>query len=367
MRTVAIPALTRGCPRAPASIKPTAAASTSPPSVSAGRPVLGSEDALAFLRTMRLEGTGTVRMGGALVGGRAGSVTRSGSIRVSIAIGAFEGSIRFARGSAVGRDVVGGFTASGFAAIAGLAAGGDDSLGLDTMLGARAGGIGAGDFGIGRGVAFGGCSRGVRGAGVSKGRSVSSRKMSTFSSARSRSTTFGVGTGIARLVAGTGFGVGASRSASPQISHSTTSGSLSAPHTGQRTRSRMSSSSAAGPSASVSNSAAHRGHFESPAPTNPPQFVQMNKRPTSPFSRTRFGSRSRNCFGWRKPASNNLSAFSRSSPKARLSRTTASSITKAPQFLHSVSSGGMGSWQTGQRTRGCFPGIDIGFESSRAA
>src|SRR5436853_4216726 len=158
MRTVAIPALTRGCPRAPASIKPTAAASTSPPSVSAGRPVLGGEDALAFFRTMRLEGTGTVRMGGAFVGGLAGSVTRSGSIRVSIAIGAFEGSIRFARGSAVGRDVVGGFTASGFAAIAGLAAGGDDSLGLDTMLGARAGGIGAGDFGIGRGVAFGDCA-----------------------------------------------------------------------------------------------------------------------------------------------------------------------------------------------------------------
>src|SRR5436853_405993 len=93
IRTVAIPALTRGCPRAPASIKPTAPASTSPPSVSAGRPVLGSEDALAFLRTMRLEGTGTVRMGDALVGGRAGSVTRSGSIRVSIAIGAFEGPI----------------------------------------------------------------------------------------------------------------------------------------------------------------------------------------------------------------------------------------------------------------------------------
>src|SRR5439155_7580289 len=127
MRTVAIPALTWGCARAPASIKPMAAASTSPPSVSAGRPVLGSEDALAFLRTMRLEGTGTVRMGGALVGGLAAVVTRSGSIRVSIAIGAFEGSIRFARGSAVGRDVVGGFTASGFAAIAGLAAGGDDS------------------------------------------------------------------------------------------------------------------------------------------------------------------------------------------------------------------------------------------------
>src|SRR5437773_2545642 len=126
IRTVAIPALTRGCPRAPASIKPTAPASTSPPSVSAGRPVLGSEDALAFLRTMRLEGTGTVRMGDALVGGRAGSVTRSGSIRVSIAIGAFEGSIRFASGLAVGREVVGGFTASVFAAIAGLAAGGDD-------------------------------------------------------------------------------------------------------------------------------------------------------------------------------------------------------------------------------------------------
>src|SRR5437660_11835869 len=153
IRTVAIPALTRGCPRAPASIKPTAPASTSPPSVSAGRPVLGSEDALAFLRTMRLEGTGTVRMGDALVGGRAGSVTRSGSIRVSIAIGAFEGSIRFASGLAVGREVVGGCTARGFAAIAGLAAGGDDSLGLDTMLGARAGGIGGGDFGIGRGGA----------------------------------------------------------------------------------------------------------------------------------------------------------------------------------------------------------------------
>src|SRR5439155_26484784 len=158
IRTVAIPALTRGCPRAPASIKPTAAASTSPPSVSAGRPVLGGEDALAFLRTMRLEGTGTVRMGGALIRGLAGSVTRSGSIRVSIAIGAFEGSIRFARGSAVGRDVVGGFAAGGFAAIVGLAAGGDASFGLDAMLGARAGGIGAGDFGIGRGVAFGGCS-----------------------------------------------------------------------------------------------------------------------------------------------------------------------------------------------------------------
>src|SRR6266550_2720940 len=168
MRTVAIPALTRGCPRAPASIKPTAAASTSPPSVSAGRPVLGGEDALAFLRTMRLEGTGSVRMGGAFVGGLAGSVTRTGSIRVSIAIGAFEGSIRFARGSAVGREVVGGFTASVLAAIAGLAAGGDDSLGLDTMVGARAAGIEAGDFGIGRGVAFEGCSRGVRGARVSK-------------------------------------------------------------------------------------------------------------------------------------------------------------------------------------------------------
>src|SRR5207244_4746422 len=145
--------------------------------------------------------------------GLAAGVTRSGSIRVSIAIGAFEGSIRFARGSAVGRDVVGGFTASGFAAIAGLAAGGDDSLGLDTMLGARAGGIGAGDFGIGRGVAFGGCSRGVRGAGVSKGRSVSSRKMSTFSSARSRSTTCDVRTAIAGLVAGTDVDVGAYRRA----------------------------------------------------------------------------------------------------------------------------------------------------------
>src|SRR5207244_299334 len=169
MRTVAIPALTRGCPRAPASIKPTAAASTSPPSVSAGRPVLGGEDALAFLRTMRLEGTGTVRMGGALIGGLAGSVTRSGSIRVSITIGAFEGSIRFARGPAAGRDVVGGFAAGGFAAIVGLAAGGDDaSLGLDTMLGARASGMGAGDFGIGRGVAVGGWLRGGRGAGVWK-------------------------------------------------------------------------------------------------------------------------------------------------------------------------------------------------------
>src|SRR2546423_11658067 len=149
-------------------------------------------------------------MGGALVVGLAGSVARSGSMRVSVATGAFEGSIRFARGSAVGRDVVGGFTASDFAAIAGLAAGGDDSLGLDTMLEARAGGIGAGDFGIGCGVAFGGCSRGVRGAGVSKGRSLSSRKMSTFSSARSRSTTFGVGTAITGLVAGTASVVGAS-------------------------------------------------------------------------------------------------------------------------------------------------------------
>src|SRR3989440_11309629 len=140
MRTVAIPALTRGCARAPASIKPTAAARPSPARVSAGRPVLGSEEALAFLRTMRWEGTGTVRMGGALVGGLAGSVTRTGSIRVSIAIGAFEGSIRFARGSAVGRDVVGGFTVRGFAAIAGLAAGGDVSLGLDPVIGARPGG-----------------------------------------------------------------------------------------------------------------------------------------------------------------------------------------------------------------------------------
>src|SRR5207249_4484279 len=55
---------------------------------------------------------------------------------------------------------------------------------------------------------------------------------------------------------------------------------------------------------------------------------------------------------------------SRSRPRARLSRTTASSITKAPQFPHSVSSGGIGSWQTGQRTRACFPGIDGGFEPS---
>src|SRR2546421_8205569 len=180
MRTVAIPALTRGCPRAPASIKPTAAASTSPPSVSAGRPVLGSDDALAFVRTMRLEGTGTVRMGDALVGGLAGSVTRSGSIRVSVAIGAFEAPIRFGRGSAVGREVVGGFTASGFVAIAGLAAGDDDaSLGLDTKPGARAGGTGAGDFGVGRGVAFGGCLRGVRGGGGGQGPSASSRKMSS--------------------------------------------------------------------------------------------------------------------------------------------------------------------------------------------
>src|SRR5947209_18136882 len=108
MRTVAIPALTRGCPRAPASIKPTAAASTSPPSVSAGRPVLGGEDALAFLRTLRLEGTGTVRMGGALIGGLAGSVTRSGPIRVPIAIGDFEGSLRRTPGPAAGSDVVGG-------------------------------------------------------------------------------------------------------------------------------------------------------------------------------------------------------------------------------------------------------------------
>src|SRR5207302_3437732 len=120
--------------------EPSPAASTSRPSVTAGRPVLGSEYALAFLRTMRLEGTGTVRMGGAFVGGLAGSVTRSGSIRVSIAIGAFEGSIRFARGPAVGRDVVGGFAAN-----VGLAAGGDDgSPGLDTMLGTRQGAIGAG-------------------------------------------------------------------------------------------------------------------------------------------------------------------------------------------------------------------------------
>src|SRR3989442_14189027 len=139
MRTVAIPALTRGCPRAPASIKPTAPARPSPPSVSAGRPVLGSEGALAFLRTMRLEGTGTVRMGGTLVGGLAGSVTRSGSIRVSIAIGAFEGSIRFARGPAVGRDVVGGFPPSSFAAIPSLTAGVDRLLGLDAVLEMRAG------------------------------------------------------------------------------------------------------------------------------------------------------------------------------------------------------------------------------------
>src|SRR5205814_1356613 len=85
------------------------------------------------------------------------------------------------------------------------------------------------------------------------------------------------------------------------------------------------------------------GGVVAPPATKPPQFVQMNRIPTSPFSRTRFGSRSRNCFGWRKPASNNFSARSRSRPKARLSRTTASSITKAPQFPHSVSSGGMGS------------------------
>src|SRR5438046_6347563 len=211
IRTVAIPALTRGCPRAPASIKPTAPASTSPPSVSAGRPVLGSEDALAFLRTMRLEGTGTVRMGDALVGGRAGSVTRSGSIRVSIAIGAFEGSIRFASGFAVGREVVGGFTASGFAAIVGLAArGGDISFGLDAKLGARAGGIGAGDFGIGRGVAFGGCSRGGTGAGLGKGRSVFSGKRWTSSGARSPPRPLGVGPPTPGLVPGSGSGGGAS-------------------------------------------------------------------------------------------------------------------------------------------------------------
>src|SRR5439155_5149740 len=130
-----------------------------------------------------------------------------------------------ARGSRVGRELRGRYTGRGLRAIVRLAGRGDDlSFALDATLGARAGGIGAGDFGIGRGVAFGGCSRGVRGTGVSKGRSVSSRKMSTFSSARSRSTTFGVGIAIAGPVAGTGFGVGASRSASPQISHSKTSG-----------------------------------------------------------------------------------------------------------------------------------------------
>ena len=143
---------------------------------------------------------------------------------------------------------------------------------------------------------------------------------------------------------------------SPQISHSFQAGSLSAPQTGQRTRSRMSFSRRGGASSS-SNSAPHRRQRLSRGATKDPQFVQMYRSPSSEPCKTRSRSRFSSCRGWRKPLSKRARAFSRGMPKARERRTTASSITKAPQFPHSVSSGGIGSWQTGQRARGCFPGI----------
>src|SRR5213080_5150013 len=244
-----------------------------------------------------------------------------------------------------------------------LGAGADSNFLVDE---AGAGwGIETGVFALASGGLGAIAGRGASGGGTLETSGLRSlRNSSTLSSTRLTGRGRVAG-GIGRLAsAATGLGSFDPRRAVPQISHSSSSESLSAPQVGHRTRSRM-SSSASGGSDSASNSAAHRGHFGSLAATKPPQFVQMNRRPTSPFSKMPFGSRSRSCFVWRKPASNSFRAFSRSSPKARLSRTTASSMTKAPQFAHSVSSGGMGSAQTGHRTRACFPGIDVGFDPSR--
>jgi len=244
-----------------------------------------------------------------------------------------------------------------------LGAGADSNFLVDEA--GAAWGIETGVFALASGGLGAIAGRGASGGGTSETSGLRSRRNSSSLSSTRLTGRGRVAGGIGRLASvATGLGSFLPRRAVPQISHSSSSGSLSAPQVGHRTRSRMSSSTPGG-SGSASNSAAHRGHFVSPAATKPPQFVQMNRRPTSPFSKMPFGSRSRSCFVWRKPASNSFRAFSRSSPKARLSRTTASSMTKAPQFAHSVSSGGMGSAQTGHRTRACFPGIDVGFDPSR--
>src|SRR5207247_4441407 len=113
------------------------------------------------------------------------------------------------------------------------------------------------------------------------GGSTCPRKSSTRASKSSIVTASGA-------FAGSGDGRDATTSfrGSPQTSHSGTSESLSAPQIGQSAMSRMSSSARTTSSVSGSNSAEQRGHVESPAATEPPQFVQPNRSPTSPLSWT---------------------------------------------------------------------------------
>src|SRR5207247_10392500 len=146
--------------------------------------------------------------------------------------------------------------------------GGSGAVGGAAGVASRFRGGGAGStagFGGGGGAASGGIG------------STCPRKSST----RASRSSIGAASG-AMAGSGDGRGTGTSFRGSPQISHSGASDSLSAPQIGQRTMSRMSSSAGPTSSASGSNSAAQREHLKSPAATQPPPFVPLNRRATSP-------------------------------------------------------------------------------------
>src|SRR3989304_5643833 len=168
--------------------------------------------------------------------------------------------------------------------------------GKDDCAACVAGSRGAGGRGGSGAAAGAGLGRG--GAAVSGGPRGAGR--GATGSPRTRDVLGGsAGAGALGGIARETRGVSALRG-SPQISHSVQSGVLSAPQIGQRMRSRMSASSpahAGSVSSSASNSAPHRGHVGSPV------------------------------------------------------------ATKAPQLPQAVASGAIGSWQTGQRARACFPGM----------
>ncbi len=262
MRNAAIPALTRGWFSTPARRRLVDAARTSPPAISAVIRLRTGAVGRALVPGLRARVLGRVRTFGSGEGAIVACLDVSGPIVTGGADSPEEAGLVSGRGGA------------GFGRTGGRVGGSEES------------GLSAGRAGAGLGGAIsvftdasGGFGLATRGAAGGRGTSETGGLTSWMNSSTLSRTVLPGAVAVAggRLglsTAATGLGSFVSRRGPPQTSHSSSSGSLSAPQMGQRRKSRMSSSMSS-TIGSVSNSAAHRGHVVSPDATKPPQFVQM--------------------------------------------------------------------------------------------
>src|SRR5207302_7100685 len=246
-RTAAMPRLTRCGLRTPARRRLVAAARTSPPKVSGDKPGIALVTGRMFFRATAPCFSNPEGSCGRAVG-RGVTVTFRGSMRTSRRPTWGSGGAGFAfdsTGRGLGRVTGIGWRVeeAGTFGEAEIGFGTGGALGF-TAAGRLIPGISRrtaeGDVDIlgGAGEVTAGLSGETRLTLVSGGSfSDSRRKSSTFASVPSGAGTFGAGTGALGAAATTGF-VARSRRDSPQIAHSTRSGSLSATQPGQRPRSR---------------------------------------------------------------------------------------------------------------------------------